>query len=418
MCKVNFLNQTPQKLDEQDPLAQFRNSFYIPKSPHTNKECIYLAGHSLGLQPKKAKKYIEQELEDWAMWGVEGHFHAQNPWVSYHELVTQPLANLLGAKPIEVVAMNTLTVNLHLMLVSFYQPTLVRHKILFEENIFSSDLYALSSQAQLHGYDTNAALLKLRPRPSETCLHTEDILEVIEKNGSSIATVLLGQVNYFTGQGFDIPAIVQAAHKKGCMVGLDLAHGIGNLAFKLHDWDVDFAVWCNYKYLNSGPGGLGGCFIHERYADKKNHHRLAGWWGHNKQARFKMEKEFDPIVGAEGWQISNPPIFQLAALRASLELFEKATIDALREKSIKLTGYLEHLLKKQNLRIITPNDFQSRGAQLSVQVSQDPQELVKKLNSKGVVCDYRHPNILRITPCPLYNSFEDVYQFSEILKGI
>src|SRR5215471_7793764 len=330
--------------DETDPLRSYRQQFRMPT--HQGQECIYLAGNSLGLQPKKVKEYIDEELADWAQMGVEGHFAARHPWLPYHENLTDMTARLVGARPIEVVVMNTLTVNLHLMMVSFYRPRRERYKILVEKNAFPSDQYAVASQAQFHGFDPSVAVVELVPRSEELTLRTEDIIDLIDRQGQAIALVMLGNVNYLTGQAFDMAAITEAAHAKGCLVGFNLAHGAGNLKLNLHDCNVDFAVWCSYKYLNAGPGSLAGCFVHERHAYEFDLPRFAGWWGHNKQTRFVMGPHFDPIAGAEGWQLSNPPIFPLAALRASLELFDAATMDALRSKSERLTGYLEFLLDR------------------------------------------------------------------------
>ena len=316
-----------RSMDDQDPLKGYREKFFLPSKTslaegkyqeNAEDSCIYFAGNSLGLQPKSVKDYINKELEDWAAYGVEGHFHARRPWLPYHENLTDMSARLVGAKPIEVVVMNTLTTNLHLMMVSFYRPTKSKYKILIEKGAFPSDQYAVASQAKHHGFDPKDAVLELTPREGEDTLRTEDIVSYIEANGDQIATIVLGTVNYLTGQAFDVPKIVEAANKKGCKIGLNLAHGAGNLVLKLHDWNVDFAVWCSYKYLNSGPGSLAGCFVHEKHANDFDLPRFAGWWGHNKKTRFEMGSEFDPISGAEGWQLSNPPIFQLAALSASL----------------------------------------------------------------------------------------------------
>ncbi|MGZ3698673.1 MAG: kynureninase, partial [Bdellovibrionota bacterium] len=354
--------------DSRDPLKRFRGEFLIPKG-RGGKPWIYLAGNSLGLQPKKVKAYIEQELKDWAKFGVEGHFLAKHPWLPYHEILTEQTARLVGAKSLEVVVMNTLTVNVHLMMVSFYRPTRERYKILVEGGAFPSDQYAVASQARFHGRDPREAVLELKPRAGEATLRTEDILSTIEREGSSIALVLLGSVNYLTGQAFDVEAITRAAHAKGSVVGFDFAHGAGNLHLKLHEWGPDFAVWCGYKYLNSGPGSLSGCFVHERHAARPDLPRFSGWWGHDKSTRFQMGPEFKPIPGAEGWQLSNPPIFQMASLRASMELFDQAKIERLRAKSEKLTGYLEFLLDRLPegfCKIITPRDPAQRGAQLSL----------------------------------------------------
>jgi kynureninase len=407
-----------QKMDERDPLATYRAQFHIPKTPQ-GTDFIYLAGNSLGLQPRKAKEYIEQELADWASFGVEGHFQAKHPWLPYHENLTAQTARLVGAQPIEVVVMNTLSVNLHLMMVSFYRPTATRYKILVEAGAFPSDQYAVASQVRFHGHNPQDAILELKPRSGEATLRTEDILHIIEENGSEIALILLGSVNYLTGQAFDIEAITRAGHQQGCRVGFDLAHGAGNLSFKLHEWGPDFAVWCSYKYLNAGPGSLSGCFVHDRHAHSPELVRFAGWWGQNKKTRFQMGPSFDPIPGAEGWQLSNPPIFQLAALRASMDLFDQATMSELRQKSESLTGYLEYLLRQlppEYCRITTPVDPKQRGAQLSLRVKGNPKELLSRWTTAGIICDFREPDIIRAAPTALYNRFSDVYRFVKILE--
>jgi kynureninase len=406
--------------DSQDALAKFRESFLFPPAPNgSGKPSLYFAGNSLGLQPKKAQQYINEALADWAHFGVEGHVHGDHPWLPYHEFVTEPMARIMGAQPNEVVVMNTLTVNLHLMMVSFYRPTQERFKILIEGGAFPSDQYAVASQAKFHGFDPQDAIIELKPRPGEATLRTEDILSVIEREGDQISLIMLGNVNYLTGQAYDIPTITQAGHSRGCQVGFDLAHGAGNLLLKLHDWNVDFAVWCSYKYLNSGPGSLSGCFVHERHVTNKTLPRFAGWWGHDKKTRFEMPSQFNPITTAEGWQLSNPPIFQLAGMRASLELFDAATMPALRKKSEALTGYLEFLLSELPAGFctqVTPRDPAQRGTQLSLRIQHDPKGLVKELSSSGVIADFREPNIVRFAPAPLYCSFLDVYQLVEVLK--
>ena len=406
------------EMDARDPLSHFRDEFHIPQGKN-GEEFIYLTGNSLGLQPRRAKHYVIQELEDWAQLGVEGHIHARKPWLPYHENLTEQTARLVGANPLEVVVMNTLSVNLHLMMVSFYRPTRERFKILIEKGAFPSDQYAVASQARFHGYDPKEAILELTPREGESTLRDADILDFIQRHGSSIALILLGNVNYLTGQAFDIQAITAAGHAQGCQVGFDLAHGAGNLELKLHDWGPDFAVWCSYKYLNAGPGSLSGCFVHERHAREKNLPRFAGWWGHNKETRFKMGPEFDPIPGAEGWQLSNPPILQLAALRASMEVFEEATLPALRKKSESLTGYLEYLLNllpPGYCTITTPRNPQSRGSQLSLKIPGNPKELLSRWTNAGIICDFREPDIIRAAPTALYNRYRDVYRFVKILE--
>lgn len=402
--------------DRDDPLARFRERFHIPQLPEAG-DAVYFTGNSLGLQPKTARDYINTELDDWARLGVEGHLHAHHPWLPYHEFVTESLARLVGAKLIEVVAMNSLTVNLHLLMVSFYRPTPKRCKIVIEKGAFPSDRYAVESQLRFHGIDTES-LIELTPREGEATLRTEDILELIDREGESIALIMIGGVNYYTGQAFDIAAITEAGHRKGCVVGFDLAHAAGNLELKLHDWGVDFAAWCSYKYLNSGPGGIAGIFVHERHARSFDLPRFAGWWGHDKATRFLMGPEFVPLAGAEGWQLSNPPIFQLAALRASLEIFDEATVPALRAKSERLTGYLEYLLAQiatERIELITPADPQQRGCQLSIRVRDSDKQLFDAITVRGVFADWREPDVIRVAPVPLYNSFSDVFRFSEVI---
>ena len=432
------------QMDEQDALKHFRDKFYIPKQ--TNGEnVVYLTGNSLGLQPKTTREYIEQELKDWETFGVEGHFHAKNPWMPYHESLTDSMAKIVGAKPIETVVMNSLTVNLHLLMVSFYRPTATRNKIVIEAGAFPSDQYAVKSQIEFHKVlssafrrqttenqstesandeppegETQNALIELKPREGETILRIEDVEKTIVEHGDSIALILLGGVNYYTGQAFDMKRITEIGHKVGAVVGFDLAHAAGNLLLNLHDWDVDFAAWCSYKYLNSGPGGIAGVFVHERHSESFDLPRFAGWWGHDKETRFLMGDEFQPIVGAEGWQLSNPPIFQLAALRASLDIFDEAGMENLREKSIKLTDYLEFLLNEihdERIEIITPNNSNLRGCQLSIRVKIADKSLFNAITNCGVVADWREPDVIRVAPVPLYNSFTDVYKFVEILKN-
>ena len=405
-------------MDQKDQLGEFRKYFFIPKNKQ-GENCIYLAGNSLGLQPKGVQDNIDQELKDWAQLGVEGHFHAKNPWLPYHESVTAAMARVVGAKPQEVVVMNSLTVNLHLMMVSFYRPSKKRFKVLIEKGAFPSDQYAVASQIRFHGLDPKETLIEVGPRENEDLLRTEDLLSAIEKHGSELALVLLGQVNYLTGQAYDVPTLVQATHNQGSFFALDLAHGAGNLLLSLHDWNVDFAVWCSYKYLNSGPGGIAGCFVHEKHKNEKDIPRFAGWWGHNKKTRFQMGPDFDLIEGAEGWQLSNPPIFQLASLRASLDLFDRATMPELRRKGDQLTGYLQDLLEKflgDSCEIVTPKLSSQRGSQLSLRV-QNPKERLKKLADAGIICDFREPDIIRAAPVPLYNTFHDIWSFVQNLKN-
>jgi kynureninase len=407
-------------MDAKDAIANLRNEFYIPKTTK-GEPCIYFAGNSLGLQPKKAKQYIEQELNDWAELGVEGHFDAKFPWLPYHENLTAFTARLVGAKEHEVIVMNSLTVNLHLMMVSFYKPNAKRYKILMEKSAFPSDQYALASQAQFHGFNSKEAIIEIGPRVNEMLIRHEDILELIEKQGEQIALVLLGNVNYLTGQALDMKLIAEAAHKKGCLIGFDLAHGAGNLLLNLHDSQIDFAVWCSYKYLNAGPGAIAGCFVHEKHANQFDLPRFAGWWGHNKNTRFKMDSKFDPMYGAEGWQLSNPPIFQLAALRASMELFDSVGMKKLREKGDMLTAYLQFVLESipnKYCTLITPSKSCERGSQLSVRIKDDPKKILTKLKEAGALCDFREPDILRASPVPSYNSFMDIFKFGQLLSDI
>jgi kynureninase len=402
--------------DAADPLAPLRHQFHIPKNEQGD-EIVYLVGHSLGLQPKAVQDYVVQELDDWKTLGVEGHFKGHHPWMVYHELLTDSLARVVGAKPVEVVAMNTLTVNLHLMMVSFYQPDATRYKIVIEDTAFPSDRYAVASQIAYHGYDHDDGVIALRPRAGEEAIRTEDIEALLDQEGASIALVLLGGVNYLTGQAFEMDRITRAGHRKGCTVGFDLAHAAGNLALQLHDWDVDFGVWCSYKYLNGGPGCVGGAFVHERHAHRTDLPRFAGWWGHDKDTRFKMPPGFLPTPGVEGWQLSNPPILPLAALRASMELFDEAGIASLRAKSERLTGYLATLLEQHpsdNMSIITPDDPQQRGCQLSLRIKQNGKPIYDRLVQAGILCDWREPDIIRVAPVPLYNTFTDIYRFAKI----
>ena len=405
-------------MDGQDSLKDFREKFHIPKQSN-GEEAIYLTGNSLGLQPKTARAYIEQELEDWKNLGVEGHLRAKNPWLPYHEFLTEQMANVVGAQPIETVVMNSLTVNLHLLMVSFYRPTRERYKIVIEAGAFPSDQYAVQSQIKFHGFNVVDSLIELKPRENEAILRTEDIEKTIAENGDSVALVLLGGVNYYTGQAFDMRRVTEIGHKFGSVVGFDLAHAAGNLLLELHDWNVDFAAWCSYKYLNSGPGGIGGVFVHERHAEAFELPRFAGWWGHDKETRFLMGDRFIPIKGAEGWQLSNPPIFQMASLRASLEIFDEAGMKNLVEKSKQLTGYLEFLLnqiKDERISVITPSNPEERGCQLSIRVKNADKNLFKAITEKGVIADWREPDVIRVAPVPLYSSFMDVWKFVKILK--
>jgi kynureninase len=406
--------------DARDPLAKFRDKFYFPRAKD-GSDAIYLSGHSLGLQPRRVREYIEQELKDWQDLGVEGHFRGHNPWVSYHHTLTDQTARLVGAKPVEVVVMNSLTVNLHLMMVSFYRPTAQRHKIVIEGSAFPSDQYAVKSHIRSRGYHPDESLLEITPRPGESTIREEDIQSLIAREGHLIALIMLGGVNYATGQAFNMEAITAAGHKKGCIVGFDLAHAAGNLRLNLHDWNVDFAVWCSYKYLNGGPGCIAGCFVHERHASEVSLPRYAGWWGHDEKTRFQMGPDFRPTPGADGWQLSNPSILSMAALRASMDIFDEAGIARLREKSVSLTGYLESLLEhyaSDRFSMITPRDPERRGAQLSLRIVNHGRALCDRLAGEGVICDWREPDILRVAPVPLYNSYRDVHRFvREFTKG-
>ncbi|TDU42815.1 kynureninase [Gelidibacter sediminis] len=406
--------------DQSDALASYRNHFHIPKDTNGN-ELIYMTGNSLGLQPKSTKDYINQELEDWANLGVEGHTEAKNPWLHYHELLTENMAKVVGAKPIEVIVMNTLTVNLHLMMVSFYKPTPKRYKILIEADAFPSDKYAVESQLKHHGFDPKDGVVLWKARKGEELANYEDLEAIMETQGDDIALIMIGGVNYYTGQFFNFKRITQLGHKHGCLVGFDCAHGAGNVALNLHDSGADFAVWCTYKYLNSGPGSLGGAFVHERHAHNKDLNRFAGWWSHNKATRFKMRDEFDQLAGAEGWQLSNPPILSMAAIRASLDIFAEVGMEKLTAKSKELTGYFEFLLNQlgnDSIKIITPSNPDERGCQLSIQVKNADKALHNKLTEAGVISDWREPDVIRCAPTPLYNSFEDVYYLVEKLKEI
>lgn len=408
-----------QRLDMEDPLRGFRKEFYIPQPQGV--PLVYLTGNSLGLQPVKAREYAELEFHDWATLGVEGHFHGKHPWYYYHHFCEEALAHVVGANPNEVTAMGSLTNNLHLLLVSFYRPTKSRYKILVEANAFPSDQYAVQSQAKFHGFDPNDAIVEVKPRDGESTLRTEDIIEQIEKHKNELALVMFGGVNYLSGQCFDMETITSEAHKHDIVVGFDLAHAAGNVLLQLHDWDVDFACWCSYKYLNSGPGGVGGIFVHERHSKKQELPRFAGWWGTPEDTRFKMEKDFTPQAGAAAWQVSNAPVLPLAVHRASLELFHKAGMSHLREKSRMLTLVLQNVIDEYNsvnpdkqLDVITPNDFAERGCQFSI-VAHEGKELFNKLSERGVVVDWREPNVMRMAPVPLYNSFEDLYRLKEAL---
>lgn len=418
-----FSLEHAQTLDANDPLAAIRQEFTIPKQANGDEE-IYLCGNSLGLQPKLADEYVNKELKQWRNLGVKGHFSGEHPWMPYHEFLSAGFAELVGANIKEVVSMNTLTANLHFMMVSFYQPTDKRHKIIIEDHAFPSDHYAVESQVKFHGYDPKDSMILLKPRDGEETLNDQDVLNAIEEHGETTALIMLPGVQYYTGQVLDMESITKAGHDKGCFVGFDLAHAAGNIPIKLHDWGADFAAWCTYKYLNSGPGSVAGCFVHERHHDNKDLPRFAGWWGHDKESRFKMENSFNPTQSAEAWQLSNPPILSLAAIRGSLDTIKKAGgIDQLREKSLKLTAYLRQLLEqelKQEINILTPAEEKASGAQLSITINLkdvDGKTIFDRIEANGVTCDFRHPNVIRVAPAPQYNSFEDAYRFVAILKN-
>lgn len=408
-----------QELDRQDELAPFRDQFYFPT--FSDKRCLYFTGNSLGLQPKAARDIIDIELKDWAKWGVEGHFHSTHPWYSYHEMFKPLLANLVGAKPIEVTAMNSLTTNLHLLMISFYRPQGKRVKILCEKKAFPSDQYALEAQVKLHGLDPAEVLVEVEP--DVHLIPDEKIIKKIHEIGDELAMIMIGGVNYYTGQLFNIKDITAAAHSVGAYAGWDLAHAAGNVVLQLHNWNVDFAAWCSYKYLNSGPGGVGMAFVHEQHANEQDWPRLAGWWGYPSDTRFKMEPGFVASEGVDGWQLSNAPVFGMAPLKASLDVFEQAGMDRLRAKGDRLTGYLEYIINEVgasqdnvSFEIITPRDVASRGCQLSILTHGSGKELFDKLTAEGVVADWREPNVIRMAPVPLYNSFEDVYLFGQALN--
>ncbi len=410
-------------LDANDRLKKFRHHFHIPQ--YNGKDSIYFNGNSLGLQPKRVAEYIQQELDDWAKMGVEGHFHAKNPWLHYHELFPERLAKIVGALPEEVVAMNQLTVNLHLLMVSFYKPTKRRYKIICEARAFPSDQYAFESQVKYHGFDPSKAIIEVGPREGEEVTRHEDILQAIKKHGKSIAVVLFGGVNYYNGQVFDMQAITDAAQQAGAYCGFDLAHAAGNVELKLHEWNVDFACWCSYKYLNSGPGGVAGAFIHQRHINNPELPRFAGWWGHNKETRFRMEKGFEPIPTAEGWQLSNAPVLSMAAHKASLDLFEEAGMELLHEKRKQLSAFLHFILKDINeslgeplIRVITPEKEDERGCQVSMLMLKKGREIFREMASHGIIADWREPNVIRVAPVPMYNSFEDVWKFGNSISSI
>ena len=408
-----------QAQDAKDPLRAFRSEFHFPQ--HQGKNVLYFTGNSLGLQPKAAADALKQELDDWARYGVEGHFQAKHPWYSYHEELTPSLARLVGAMPEEVVAMNQLTSNLHFLMVSFYRPSGKRRKVLTETRPFPSDTYAFASQIAFHGGDPDTDLVEVQPRPGEHTLRNEDIVAKIDELGKELALVCFGGVNFYTGQAFDMAAITRAAHAVDAVAGFDLAHAAGNLHLKLHDWNVDFACWCSYKYINSGPGSVAGVFVHQRHLGKQLP-LFAGWWGHDKSERFKMDRTFKPMPTAEAWQVSNAPVFSMAVHRVALEQFDRAGIANLRAKSEQLTAYLAFIVAEvakatgTNLEVITPNDPAQRGCQLSILAHGHGKALFNKLTERGVIADWREPNVIRVAPVPMYNSYEDVWRFGQILR--
>lgn len=409
--------------DRNDVLKKYRNKFYIPII--NGKESIYFAGNSLGLQPKSTQDYILKELENWANYGVEGHFYMKDPWFLYHDFFPEKIAKIIGGKPREVVVMNQLTVNIHLLMTAFYKPTVKRFKILCEAKAFPSDQYAFASQVLFHGFDPGTSIIEVHPRSGEYTLRTEDILNAIKENGNELALVFFGGINYYSGQVFDMAAITRAAHSAGVFCGFDLAHAIGNVELKLHEWEVDFAAWCSYKYLNSGPGGIAGAFINERYVVDNSLSRFTGWWGNRRDTRFKMEKDFKPIPAAEGWQLSTPSVIDMAAHKAAIDMFDEAGFDALLKKSKDLTGFALFILHQVNksagkeiIKVLTPCHPGERGCQLSLLISEGGKEIFDSLKSKGVIGDWREPNVIRIAPVPLYNSYEDVYWFGNILNHL
>lgn len=409
--------------DEQDPLQHFSERFFHPMV--NGKKAIYLVGNSLGLQPKAVREHIQVELDDWARLGVEGHFEGTNPWFSYHERLTATSAQLVGARESEVVCMNTLTTNLHLLFVSFYRPTPSRYKIISEAKMFPSDRYMLETQATHHGLDPDEVIIEIAPREGEFTLREEDIIAAIDEHGDQLAMVFIGGVNYFTGQFFDLARISDAAHRVGALAGVDLAHAVGNVPLQLHDWGVDFAAWCTYKYLNGGAGNVGGLFVHETHGNNTQINRFGGWWGHDKDRRFLMENHFAPMQGAEGWQLSNAPILGMAALKASLDIFDDAGMDQLRTKSLRLTAYLEYVICEVvklhpnfELEIITPSEPERRGCQLSMRLGGTNKAFFQELLGAGVLADFREPDVIRLAPTPLYNSYRDVFDFGVILNEL
>ena len=409
--------------DAADPLRNYRDRFHFPS--FATDELVYFTGHSLGLQPNTVCAAVELELDEWAKYGVEGHFHSTNPWYSYHERLTPAMAEIVGAKESEVVCMNSLTTNLHLLFVSFYRPTKTRFKIISEARMFPSDRYLLETQAQFHGFDPDDAIIEVAPRDGERLIREEDILAAIEANADEVALVFFGGVNYFTGQLFDLQRLTEAAHAVGAIAGFDLAHAAGNVPLSLHEWDVDFAAWCSYKYLNSSPGNVGAIFVHERHGIDSDLPRFGGWWGHDKATRFEMKNGFQPMEGAQGWQLSNVPILGMSAMKASLDIFAEAGMTALREKSEKLTGYLEYTVDRlaeefpdANIRLITPRDPAQRGSQISIDIAGRERLLFDDMIAAGIIADFREPCIIRIAPMPLYNSFEDVFTFGMVMRKL
>lgn len=408
-----------QKMDQEDPLREYRNQFYFPKV--NGKDAIYFCGNSLGLQPKSVKAYLDRELVSWAEKAVDGHFEGEEPWFAVHKRGKEALAGIVGTQQHEVVVMNSLTSNLHALMVSFYKPEGKRRKILTEAGAFPSDMYMLESQARFHGFDPEEVIVEVAPRKGEHLLRTEDIVQAIVEEGEELALVMMAGLQYYTGQVFDMKTITRAGQEVGAKVGFDLAHAVGNYPMQLHEWGVDFASWCSYKYLNSGPGNVAGIYVHERYADDPGINRFAGWWGHDEEVRFLMKKGFKPMYGADGWQTSNGNVLGMAAHQASLDIFHAAGIERLRAKSIRLTGYLELLIKEINgdngvLEIISPENPEERGCQLSLLIHKGGKAVFDEFYKNGIVGDWRNPNVIRVAPTPLYNSFEDVFRFAEILE--
>ena len=410
------------QFDKSDELSDYRQRFHIPTV--NGKDALYFTGNSLGLQPKSVKSHLIQELDDWAKFGVEGHFEAKNPWVLYHKILSEPFARLVGAQPDEVVAMNGLSVNLHLMMVSFYQPKGKRTKIICEAKAFPSDQYMLESQVKFHGLNPEETIIEVSPREGEHCIREEDILSCIEEVGDELALVFWGGVNYYTGQVFDMPKITEVAKGVGAFVGFDLAHGVGNVSLNLHDWGVDFACWCSHKYLNSGPGSVSGIFVHNKHEDNKDLPRFAGWWGHDEDRRFLMEKGFVPMKGAQGWQLSNEAVFSMAPCKASMDIFDEVGLPKLIKKSRKLTNFMEFVFNdiserydNCNFEIITPKEERYRGCQLSVLMHGQGKEMFDYITKEGVIADWREPNVIRLAPVPLYNSFEDIFKLGQIIEN-